>query len=682
MNRSRQWTEDSEQRQPRARKGVALVFVLVFVVAMAALAMSSIFLASNANLLAKSYDKERDLKYAAEMGLQIGKSRVNQDPTILVMQPNQLDTAILVNATLTDASGQPMTGIQVSVYVGPTGSTSGQFGRFSSIVSIARDTRNNAFIRRLELTQESFAKFAYWSNQENSAAGTTIFFNNGDQLWGPVWSNDTISIGSGGASFHDEVGTVYMVSGANYGTFSKGYKQYQKPIQLPSTAVLNTLQTISASSGWDFASGRAPSTNEQQVLDRLEFVAADLNASGDSTDLNEGMFRIFTVRGNTDAVLRGDWPGGTNVSSYEFCGDWHTVRVGGVAGTLTPQFFPASVHPSAWFKTMDSLALRDGGASANSANTTAANEQAASLQTIMQHPNARCYLPGDPHLAPVERNSALAIDPRTAAAYTAVPSSWQKGGMDSTFTPVGKYGTWKLNTNTPNAAIVGARGDKATGAAVGSNIGDSRYLYPIDRLYNTSAKGVIHFNGNVGLSGTLNGRITLYANGTIVLLDDLRYANDPVKGVCRDILGIISDKDIVVADNSLLDPQPITAGGTLMMPDETKDIDIHAVMMALGTSFRVENYNSGPTNFNDCGTVNNGRGCINLSGGLIQKVRGAVGTSGGTGFAKRYSYDHCAVVNPPPYFPTTGRFLDNRYLELDPAGFNDKAYFLSLTPGP
>lgn len=37
---------------------------------------------------------------------------------------------------------------------------------------------------------------------------------------------------------------------------------------------------------------------------------------------------------------------------------------------------------------------------------------------------------------------------------------------------------------------------------------------------------------------------------------------------------------------------------------------------------------------------------------------------------------------PPPYFPTTGRFQDNRYIALDPAGFNQVAYFRTLTPDP
>ena len=47
-----------------------------------------------------------------------------------------------------------------------------------------------------------------------------------------------------------------------------------------------------------------------------------------------------------------------------------------------------------------------------------------------------------------------------------------------------------------------------------------------------------------------------------------------------------------------------------------------------------------------------------------------MGLTSGTGYVKRYSYDRCAVTNPPPYFPTTGRFEDNRYYELDPVLVN------------
>ncbi|MDB4892452.1 MAG: hypothetical protein JWL61_4307 [Gemmatimonadetes bacterium] len=666
-------TQQRHASSKRPRRGIALVFVLIFVIAMAALAMSSIFMASNANLLAKSYDRERDLKFAAEAALSIGKSRVNADPSILTMRTvGQVDTAIMTGLTLTGANGQPLTGIKVNVYVGPTGSTSGQFGRFSSIVAEARDQRGNGFIRRLELTQESFAKFAYWSNSESNGS-TTIFFNNADELWGPVWSNDTISIGSGRATFHDEVGTAAFISGRSFGTYSKGYKEYQRAIPLPSTSTLATLSTIATSSSWNFTSGRAASQNENSVLNRIEFVAFDLNNSGDSTDLNEGFFRIYTAR-SLDSDLRGDFPSSATAANTAFCGDWHNQKVNGVNKTV---FYPAKIHNTAWFNAQYRQGLIDAGTAAATATTLANAHDGDNLQTIMANPNARCYLPGDPHLVAVER-SASYTDPRTGSAY--VNAAWEKGGTDTTFTPVGVYGQWLQWSATPDSLITRLRGYGNAPAGSGK-VGDAKNLYPIDRLFNVNAKGVIRFSGNVGLSGTLNGRITLYANGSIILLDDIRYANDPVTGVCRDILGLISDKDIVIADNALNTPQDL-GGSRQQNLDDTKDVYIHGVMMALGTSFRVQNYGSGPNNANDCDVTNNGRGCIYLDGGLIQNSRGAVGTSSGTGFAKRYAYDHCAVVNPPPYFPTTGRFQDNRYLELDPAGFNHTNYFKSITPDP
>lgn len=49
---------------------------------------------------------------------------------------------------------------------------------------------------------------------------------------------------------------------------------------------------------------------------------------------------------------------------------------------------------------------------------------------------------------------------------------------------------------------------------------------------------------------------------------------------------------------------------------------------------------------------------------------------------KRYSYDRCAIVTPPPYFPTTGRLQDNRYYELNPVGFSAATLYKSITPDP
>jgi hypothetical protein len=685
----RQRVSRSLSEGPPRRRGVALVFVLVFVVAMAALAMSSIFMASNSNLLGKSYDRERDLRYAAEAALSIGKARVNSDPSLLVLPAGTLYRQIMTNATIMGADSANLPGIQVNVYVGLTGSSSGQNGRFASIVAQAIDSRSTlnglGFIRRLELTQESFAKFAYWSNSETNS-GNTIFFNNGDELWGPVWSNDVISIGSGKATFHDQVGTAKTISGKVYGTFVKTPLEGQPVINLPSTTTLTALSGYATVGNTNFTASAAASANEASLKDRIEFVAFDIDHIDDSTSDDEGFFRYF--KGTTDTRLRGDWPTGgppPAISSVDQCGDWHWAP-----GTVTPatmtatntdttrlKFYPANIHNTAWFRNqIDSGYFKHGGVTQAQADAYADAEKASTLGQILDNPNARCYLAGDPHLVATERvtGNAAYLDPGSALGALPYPAaSALKGGEDTTFTPKGRYGAWQaVGQTTYNANIKTLRP------------WDGLYLHPLTRKYNTNMKGVIYTNGNVGISGTVNGLVTLYAKGSVVILDDVRYANDPVKSVCHDILGIISDFDVVVADNAInTPPQTQTSGPVKYFSlDDTKDLNLHAVVMSLGTSFRVQNFDQGPTDVNDCDGVNNGRGCIFLSGGLIQKSRGAVGTSNGTGYAKRYTYDHCAVVNPPPYFPTTGRFQDNRYLELDPAGFKPDVYLQSITPGP
>ncbi|MDB4900530.1 MAG: hypothetical protein JWN53_2338, partial [Gemmatimonadetes bacterium] len=344
----------------RNRRGVALVFVLVFVIAMAALAMSAIFMTSNATLLAKSYNRERDLRYAADAALAMGKARLNKDPSILVMPADTLFRQLMTTATVTGADGVLLPGIAVNVYVGQTGSSSGQNGRFASIVAQAIDARGgmgvngNGFIRRLELTQESFAKFAYWSNSESNN-GTTIFFNNGDQLWGPVFSNDAISIGSGGATFHDQVSTAKTVSGKSYGTFVKPPLENQSAISLPSTSALATLASYASAGGTSLATTDGPSNNESKVLDRIEFVAFDVDKSGDSTSDNEGFFRYYRGTANNEKAVRGDWPvtsGLPAVSAVDRCGDWHWApgTPGSPTDTVRLKFYPVSVHSQGWFR--------------------------------------------------------------------------------------------------------------------------------------------------------------------------------------------------------------------------------------------------------------------------------------------------------------------------------------------
>ncbi|MDB4885533.1 MAG: hypothetical protein JWN79_971 [Gemmatimonadetes bacterium] len=668
----------------RARRGVALVFVMVFVIAMAALAVSSIFMSSGTTLYAKSYDRERDLRYAAEVALAIGRTRITKSPGLLVLPPGVDYRQIMTNERLLGADNAPVPDVVVNVYIGLTGSSSGQNGRFASIIAQAVDTAKRAsFVRRLELTQESFAKYAYWSDRESNS-GRTIFFNNGDQLWGPVWSNDQISIGSGGATFNSDVGTAMGIDGQQFGTFRVAPKVNQKRITLPATDALSVLSSYAALGGLTVDARDGPSATETQVLDRIEFVAFDMDNSGDSTGVDEGFYRLYQGNVGTERAVRGDWVGNRDGDGYpvgiptasavEFCGDFHWMPMPN--GTVEQRFYPASVHSQAWFSNQINQALisrnqlvppqyKNRPAYVNA--EVSFGSLAGGLDSILSRPGARCYLAGDPHLVAIDRGDAKGnpLPPYGAAQV-------QIGGDESTFTPVGRYGRWIAPAVPLPQAVLNRRP------------ADGRYLYAIGHAWNPNGKGVIYADANIGISGVVNGLVTLYTPGSIVILDDIRYANDPVLGVCHDILGLISGMDVVVADNALNTPVPLepTAASNFgfRSMDDSPGVFIHAVSMSLGTSFRVENWWNGPRAGLVCNGVNGGRGCLDLSGGLIQVARGAVGSDLRTGFTKVYTYDRCAVRNPPPYFPTTGRFIDNRYLELDPVGFNPGTYFRTLIP--
>jgi hypothetical protein len=623
------------------RRGFALLTIIILTLGMAALAASAVYLSGNASLLSTSQDREREFKYGAEAAMAMGKSRLNTDPLVL---PDTSFVTLMNGQQVVGADGVALPGVTVNLYAGPTGSTSGQFGRFASVVAEARDGQGARFVRRLELTQESFARYAYWSNRETNN-GQTIYFGNGDNLWGPVWSNDNISIASSGAWFHNEIGTAKTISGKPYGTFSHGYSENQPTITLPSNTTLGKLPTYAASGSTNFVTPNSGSA--AGVIARVEFVAVDLGGPTDSTGVDEGFLKVYIANNLEDNWLRADWTG--NKTTTTNCGASYTTTPG-----RPKQFFPASVHTQAWFRAL----LQAGGMTAQQATDTSN----ATLGTIMAKSTARCYLGGDPHLVAIERNNAN---------FTIAQA--QIGGDDTTFTPVnGSRGRWLPWPGPIDPRLAARRAD-------------AQYLFPIYRGLNTGTKGVISFTGTIGVSGVLRGRVTIYSTGSVIVLDDLRYATDPSTGKCADMLGIIAAQNITVADNSILGPELVTPpnGNNFWKNfDDTKDVYIHGIMMALNTSFGAENYSNAPTSGNGCEGNTSGRGCLYLTGGLIQESRGAVGLVSGQGYVKRYSYDHCAVQTPPPYFPTTGRFVDNRYYEIDPVRFNVSQLFASLVPGP
>jgi hypothetical protein len=188
---------------------------------------------------------------------------------------------------------------------------------------------------------------------------------------------------------------------------------------------------------------------------------------------------------------------------------------------------------------------------------------------------------------------------------------------------------------------------------------------------------VVFVDGKVVISGRLRGRVTLAATDDIIIGDDIRYVTNPGTVSCDDILGIFGGTDVVIADNTI--NSPVNHSSAWRTYDDTSDEWLDGVVLALD-NFRAHNHTLNQGTDQPCSGTPWARGCLRLTGGIIQSTRGAVGTAGGTGYLKRYDYDQCAASNPPPYFPTTGVFARGRYFEVDPTGFNVAVYFASLTP--
>jgi hypothetical protein len=587
----------------RDERGIALITVLLLTLVVLAIAVAATTMTANTRLIRRANDRIRQADLAALSGLEEARSRLNGTATLY---PDSGYVTIDSGVAITDASGTVIPGATRWTYAGPAGVSTGQYGVFGAIFS--RVTINGiTALRRRDINQETFAKFAYFTNDEGG-----INFANSDLIQGPVHSNDQITIASSGATFTGKVTTAASsIAGVANGTFQVGYTVSAPVITMPTITQLTSMAGYATQGGTYFDIGTAHAASSHvadiggrtagdagEARTRIEFIAIDLNADGDSTDADEGFFRVYMGTGsNSEDLVSGTAP--SSMEDSRNCGDTQ----GGHTGT----FLSADDHGSGTHNWVASL-------SDNS---------------------AKCYLGGDPALT----NAWVASNAR---------------------------GKWIHYSSSPDPRLATA------GRA------DREYLFPLSRSLNVNFKGVIYVNGKVGVSGVVRGRVSVVSPESIIILDDIRQANEPGTGICDDIIGLITTGNIVLSDNVLTTPQRKNTGTTLKTYDETASEFVQAVMLALGI-FTVENYNSGPGNSTsgreNCESIQWGRGCLYMTGGIVQETRGAVGTGGGTGHKKRYSYNACAATNPPPYFPTTGRFEPNRTYELDPTGWDVDEWF-------
>jgi hypothetical protein len=154
--------------------------------------------------------------------------------------------------------------------------------------------------------------------------------------------------------------------------------------------------------------------------------------------------------------------------------------------------------------------------------------------------------------------------------------------------------------------------------------------------------------GNVYVSGTYSQSLTIAAANDVIVrpTNGGKLSNKSNDGsIIRQsgtdaTLGLIANNFVRIA-------HPITrkSDGTCDNNLDTtndplvKNVRIDAAILSLQHSFIVDNY--------DCG---GSLGTLNVKGAIAQKFRGAVGTTGGTGYIKNYEYDERLKTTEPPSF--------------------------------
>lgn len=630
-----------------SRRGAALITVLMTLFAACAIIAFAASTTLDATLISKNTERSVLLYDAAVSGVDEARSFLNGHPGDITYFPDsgKVDLTALVPslAQAKDAYGNPIPGITRTIYSGPSGSTTGEYGIYGTVIVIAQDGFGNRAIQRGQVNQDTFAKYAYFTNSEGG-----IGFGGGDQLFGPVHSNDNMYIFPSGAEFHSFVTTSGNITNANSAIFDQGYRTRVRKISLPPTTALTKIKGIATASNAAFIGDNLGPSGTATT--RIEFVAVDLNNDGDVTDPDEGFMRVYQSFTNPEYVV----------------GAIPTAQLNGVAGTGGPLYATgggALISPNCGdtlggvFRSAASIFTSHGGGP-NSADTAAAS---------LLKPAAHCYLGGDEHLF---TSTGSAFD------TTTINSNMSAGYTPNQGTPF--HGGWIASPFTMDARL----------GQAGAKRPDSLYLWPITRALNPNFKGVVFVDGRVAVSGVVRGRLTVASPYDIIVAGDVKLASDPTGGNCSDFFALFSGTTVTVADNMINSPVNLdkASGGPIgrfKAPPQAENLQ--AVILAL-TGFRVQNYKNGIVAADSCQGVTSGRGCLYLTGGVIQGTRGPVGTlnmaatQGQTGYIKRYVYNSCGLTNPPPYFPTTGYFSTLRTYDMDPVGFQVDPWYRIAAP--
>lgn len=273
-------------RPASARPGFGMLAVLLVMLLSGAVASAAGLLGANSVLISAYALRESSMQAAADDGLERARAQLNGDKTLYN------DSAIVQiehDAVVYDANGKAVPGLRRNTWVGPAGVATGQFGVFGNILVVVDNGKGDRVVRRGAVNQESFSKYAWFTDNE----GNNIYFGGGDQIQGPVHSNDQIQIDVSRATFLGPVTTAMDISGRTYGTFKQGYKEHVQKIPMPPTADLQRLKGYGESGGTYFKPQSDPPASGTARM-RIEFVALDVNNDGrieEDTNTTAGSIR-------------------------------------------------------------------------------------------------------------------------------------------------------------------------------------------------------------------------------------------------------------------------------------------------------------------------------------------------------------------------------------------------------
>jgi|GEM_PF-843062 len=723
-----------------ARRGSALVLVLVMTLSMAGLAISAVLLTSSAAFVQRFYDKEKDFRFMARAAIALAKATVQRDTTLSI--PSDSAYRAATAATLSDAGGTAIGQMKYNSYAAFTGDTAGTYIPFLTLMAQAYDTMGTRSVLRLDMQAEAFSRYQFFVDTflPNTALGAGLHVRgrvHGNRNW--------ISAASPGTNYYDTVSVSGSGAVSGTSTFNNTVSVTSaKRIAWPTSTSLASLPTLASAgnlsflqvgatsfspaySGGRYVSGDATnSSSSARRGSRLRFKTVDVDNDG-TIDPEEGFFMVFDLASGMDTSnFRADLNSASSETSVPYdcpsgtrCRNTIILNNCGLMVTIggRKEFFPVARFRESWVKqrvitsTAPVISAADTAIMDNIIAYAAPEEvDTSAVKKILGYGvgYSRCFPSGSPYLMLTERytTAACAVDSTAGNNYPYAfggpggCTTQRYGGQDTTFTPnasrcyirgtagqchddgfsnqgLQRVGSWRAFGGTSTASPP---------ASVLQSV-ETPYLWPVSTSYNAASRGVIYASGTTPLfvSDTVRGYVTLYARGRIVLVDDLVYDRDPTDSaaLCRNMLGIIADTSIKVANTPTNFPRRLPSSTASYVSLGTTNFNLHGFALALSTqtstasssairahgTVAVEDSSSNGVGGLSCFGTSTSGGCWFHTGGAAMKVFHQSSGAAGTGLLRSVTVDPCMEPQPnrrPPFFPLTGRYVDYKWSEVDP----------------